>query len=74
MGSHPINLAIRFLLEVAALLSMGIWGWRFGEGWLRLALAALIPTAAAVLWGTVAVHYAISYDRVMWLINQKRGR
>ena len=45
MGSHPINLAVRFLLEVAVLLSMGTWGWRHGEGWLRFVLAALIPVA-----------------------------
>jgi len=55
MGSHPINLAIRFLLEVMALLAMGFWGWRFGEGWLRFALAAILPIIAALLWGIFAV-------------------
>lgn len=122
MGSHPINLAVRFLLELTVLLAMGIWGWRHGEGLLRFVLAALIPIVAAILWGTfavnddpsrsgaapvavpgllrlaiegavfgfgiwaledsgfprislalgivVAVHYAVSYDRVMWLIKQ----
>lgn len=55
MGSHPINLAIRFLLELSALLAMGVWGWRHGEGWLRLVLALGIPITAAVLWGTFAV-------------------
>ena len=55
LGAHPLNLAVRFLLEVAALLSMGIWGWRYGEGWVRLVLAALIPIAAAALWGTFSV-------------------
>ena len=56
MGSHPINLALRFLLELAALLSMGIWGWRQGEGWLRFGWAALIPLlAAAVVWAVFAV-------------------
>lgn len=55
MGSHPINLAVRFLLEVATLLSMGFWGWRQGEGWLRFVLAALIPVVAAIIWSTFAV-------------------
>jgi hypothetical protein len=55
MGSHPINLAIRFLLEMSALLSLGLWGWRSGNGWLRFALAALVPIVAAILWGTFAV-------------------
>ena len=55
MGSHPINLALRFLLEIAALIAMGVWGWRQGEGWLRILLAIGIPIIAAVLWGTFAV-------------------
>lgn len=122
MGSHPINLAIRFLLEVSALFSLGLWGWRSGNGWLRFALASLVPIIAAVLWGTfavpgdpsrsgtapvavpgvlrlvlelgifacaawalhhagftraswmlgiiVALHYLISYDRILWLVNR----
>ena len=55
MGSHPINLAIRFLLELSALLAMGVWGWYQGEGWLRFLLALGIPLIAAVVWGTFAV-------------------
>ncbi len=55
MGSHPINLAIRFLLELCALVSLGLWGWRSGSGWLRFVLAALVPIVAAVLWGVFAV-------------------
>ena len=55
MGSHPINLAIRFLLEVSALLAMGLWGWRQSEGWLRFVLAFGIPLIMAVVWGTFAV-------------------
>ena len=122
MGSHPINLAIRFVLELAALFSLGLWGWRSGSGWLRFALASLVPIIAAVLWGTfavpgdpsrsgtapvavpgvlrlvlelgifacaawalhhagftraswmlgiiVALHYLISYDRILWLVNR----
>jgi hypothetical protein len=122
MGSHPINLTLRFLLEIAALLAMGFWGWRQGEGWLRVLLAIGIPLIAAILWGTFAVpddpsrsgkapivtpgiirlimelaffifacwalwdeelvrlgwilgilvmlHYIVSYDRVLWLINK----
>ena len=55
MGSHPINLAIRFLLELSALLAMGVWGWRQSEGWFRFLLALGIPIIAAVVWGTFAV-------------------
>jgi hypothetical protein len=55
MGSHPINLAIRFLLELIALFAMGLWGWHYSEGWLRLVLALSIPILAAAIWGTFAV-------------------
>jgi hypothetical protein len=55
MGSHPINLAIRFLLELSALVTMGVWGWRQGEGWFRFLLALGIPIIAAVVWGTFNV-------------------
>jgi hypothetical protein len=55
MGSHPINLALRFLLELAALLALGGWGWQQREGWLRFVLALVIPLIAALLWGIFAV-------------------
>ena len=55
MGSDPINLAVRFILELAALTSAGVWGWRNGDGWLRFALALGIPVLLAVIWGTFNV-------------------
>ena len=55
MGSHPINLAVRFLLELTALGVMGVWGWRQGDDWFRFVLAPGIPLIAAVIWGTFAV-------------------
>jgi hypothetical protein len=55
MGAHPINLAVRFLLELAALAALGYWGWTLHEGLLRVVLAIGLPLGAAVLWGTLAV-------------------
>jgi hypothetical protein len=55
VGSHPLNLALRFLLEIAALVTIGFWGWSKGEGALRFVLAAGLPVIAAVLWGTFRV-------------------
>ena len=55
MGSHPINLAIRFLLEIAALLAVGVWGWQLSDGWFKFVLAPGIPIILAVIWGTFAV-------------------
>jgi hypothetical protein len=56
MSAHPANLALRFLLELAALIVMGYWGWqRDGQGMLRPVLALAVPLIAAVLWGTFRV-------------------
>ena len=55
MGSHPINLAVRFLLEIAALIALGWWGWNSGTGAWRFVLALGLPILAAVFWGTFAV-------------------
>ena len=55
MGSNPINLAVRFILEMAGMVALGWWGWNQGEGILRFLLALGIPFLAAVLWGTFAV-------------------
>jgi len=55
MGSHPVNLAIRFILEIIALLSVGMWGWKQGGGWFRFLLAFGIPIILAIIWGVFAV-------------------
>ena len=55
MGSNSINLAVRFILEMAGLVAMGWWGWNQTDGILRFVLAIGIPLLAAVLWGTFAV-------------------
>ena len=55
MGSHPLNLTLRFLLELAALIGFGYWGWGAAAGPLRWLLALGLPLLAAVLWGTFAV-------------------
>jgi hypothetical protein len=122
VGSHPINLGLRFVLELAALVSMGYWGWKSGTGATRFVLAAGIPIIAGVLWAVTAVpndpsrsgaaifatpglvrlifelayfgfavwalnasgharlaaimgaaviaHYAVSYDRIGWLLTR----
>ena len=55
MGSHPVNLIIRFLLEIAALLAMGVWGWWQSDHWWRYLLSIGIPVFAASIWGVFAV-------------------
>jgi hypothetical protein len=122
MGSNPINLALKFILELAALAAMGFWCWQLTSGSLRFVLAIGIPLAAAAVWMVsavpddpsrggaalfktpgavrlvlelaffaiaiwalytmsyaklallmsiaVIVHYALSYDRIGWLLTR----
>lgn len=121
MSHNPINLALRFVLELVALFAIGYWGWTqhtgilqpllgiglpllaaaaWGTfrvpddpgkapvavpGWVRLLLevvyfggaviglaAASQPTAALILGIVTAVHYALSYDRIRWLLTGRR--
>jgi hypothetical protein len=52
---NPINLAVRFFLELAALFIMGWWSWRQRtDGW-QVVFALTIPLVAATLWGVFAV-------------------
>jgi hypothetical protein len=121
MGSHPLNLAVRFLLELVGLAALGYWGWTQHVGLGRWLWAIGLPLVAAILWGTLAVpndparsgqapvpipgalrllleltlfaaatialvaagqvdagillavlavlHYALSYDRILWLLR-----
>ena len=55
MGSHPLNLAVRFLLEIFALISVSMWGWKQYDGWLQYVLAFGMPVLLAAIWGTFAV-------------------
>jgi uncharacterized membrane protein len=55
MSQNPINLAVRFLLELAALAALAYWGWTQHTGLLRLLLAGGLPLLAAILWAVFAV-------------------
>ncbi|MBB6413201.1 hypothetical protein HNQ71_005897 [Mesorhizobium sangaii] len=55
MGNAWWNLTLRFLLELAALLGLGLAGWGLSDGLWRWILAVALPLIAAALWGTFAV-------------------
>jgi hypothetical protein len=55
MSTHPFNLAVRFLLELAILFSVGYWAWKTQQGWLRYVLMAGLPLVAAAAWGIFRV-------------------
>ena len=54
-SKHPINLALRFLLELAAIFTFGFWGHSQAGGGTGVLLAVLLPLLFAVLWGVFAV-------------------
>ena len=57
MGQNPINLAVRFVLEVLALIATGYWGWANHAGTIRYIATIGAPVLVAVLWGTLRVPY-----------------
>jgi hypothetical protein len=121
MSSNPLNLALRFILEMAALFALGYWGWTQHDGLWRFVWSIGLVVLPAIVWGTFAVpndpsrsgkapvqvpgtvrlvielllfaagtwafiaagqtvwgtvlgigtilHYAISYDRIIWLLK-----
>lgn len=52
MGFHPLNLALRFVLELAAIFSLGVWGRSLNAGPAGYVWMILIPVLAAFAWGT----------------------
>ena len=55
MADHPLNLTLRFFLELVALWLLGMWGWSHQPIALGLALAVLTPGVAAAAWGVFRV-------------------
>src|SRR4051812_2430329 len=50
-----LQLALRVLLEIAALIALGLWGRSLNPGWAGWLFALLFPIVAATAWGTFAV-------------------
>lgn len=125
MGTHPLNLAFRFVLELSALVCVGAYGWTGFDGPTRWMTAVGFPLVFMMLWGVFAVpkdpsrsggapwpvsgtarlaleltlfasavaalslvqrpllaaglgvsvfvHYALSWDRITWLMSQRRN-
>jgi hypothetical protein len=52
---NVLNLALRFLLELAALFIVGYWGWHQNIGAFRFILAIIGPLLFASVWYTFNV-------------------
>jgi len=55
MANNPLNLALRFFLELAALTAMGYWAWTQHDGFVRWLLAIGTPVFAAAVWGVFRI-------------------
>jgi Protein of unknown function (DUF2568) len=66
------NLALRFLLELCALVALGYWGFKNGSGALaKIALGIGTPFVAAIVWGVfVAPRAPVALPGVVVLLLQ----
>lgn len=55
MALHPLNLAVRFVLEIVALVAIGYWGFDQHDGAWQFVLGIGLPVVAAIMWSTFAV-------------------
>ena len=60
MSQHPINLFIRFALEMFLLVASGMWGYHLAEGWASLFPALGIPLLLSTIWGVFNVPHDAS--------------
>ncbi|MCX3060933.1 YrdB family protein [Streptomyces beihaiensis] len=54
IGYNPAMLALRFVLELTALVCFGYWAWHVTPGWARYLTVIAAPALVAVVWGTFA--------------------
>lgn len=55
MHKHPLNLAIRFLLEMTALVSSGVWAYGLDDSFMGIVYAVLTVLLLMILWGVFNV-------------------
>lgn len=52
---NAMNLALRFLLEIAALGGFGVFAWSRFDGWWRYLAVIVVVAAVMTVWGVFAV-------------------
>jgi len=51
---RSLNLAVKFLLELAAFASLAVWGWQVGNTATGVVLTVAAPAAAIAIWAQYA--------------------
>ena len=74
MSAHPINLALRFILELAALYALGYWGWTQHDGlvdW-RMPARGIYNLVRSLTRPYVGAHaYYKSKPFKIWSVSEK---
>ena len=65
-AARAANDVLRFILELAALEGLAIWGWRTGPTGVNVVLAIAAPLAAAALWGAFVAPKARRHPGDPW--------
>jgi hypothetical protein len=65
-AARAANAALRFVLELAALAGLAIWGWNTGPTGVNVLLAIAAPAAAAALWGSFVAPKARRHPADPW--------
>jgi uncharacterized protein DUF2568 len=65
-AARAANDVLRFLLELAALAGLAIWGWRTGPTGVNAVLAVAAPLAVAALWGAFVAPKAPRHPGDPW--------
>jgi hypothetical protein len=55
MNTNPLNLTLRFLLELVMLAVFAYWGYHHFSGTKAVSAAIAMPLVAAVLWGVFRI-------------------
>lgn len=55
MSENPLNLLVRFLLEILLIVIFGYWGWKAHYSFSGPIAGILLPAVAATIWGVFRV-------------------
>jgi hypothetical protein len=55
VNTNPLNLTVRFVLELVMLAIFAYWGYHHFSGWQAVAAAIALPLIAATLWGVFRI-------------------
>ena len=67
------NLAVTFLLELAAFASFAMWGAHVGDGLAGIVLALLAPALAILIWGLFAAPRSERRLSTRWRVPLELG-